>query len=662
MRPRSLIPVLMLAAALFACTRQQTGPPKTILMDPGGELFSMAEKLFQAKSYAPALKRYNEFLERFPDRPLAPAALMKIGMIHAALKDYALARAVFQRVVSQYPGTSFAEDAGFELLASYYAEGRYKEVAEQASSLLKNDISDGYRLRIRVLTGDALTMAGMPAEAFRIYSESLQATQGSVKDQIIIKLKAVLEQLSSVEIESLLEDFKDNASPAGHLMYQLGINLNKDERYDAATKTLSTFIERFPLHESVYRAKRILNEINEKLMLRQKIIGCLLPLSGRFKTFGNRVLKGIEVALTRFSSRSGAPAIKLVIKDTGSDPGSAALAVKELLDENVAAIIGPVITADFAAIEAQDRGIPIITLSQKDKITEIGDYVFRNFITPKMQVEAIVSYAANVIGIKRFAILYPDEKYGATFMNLFWDELLAQGGKVVGVEKYNPAHTDFADPIKKLVGLYYEPPEDLRETRIGHGDEESESHGISEKDIEDFEKPEDPIKIKSNPDEKPKSIVDFEAIFIPDAPEKAGLIIPQLAYYDVKDVFLLGTNLWHSDRLIRMARQYVQRALIADGFFSHSTDNQVVDFVKEFRNAFREEPGFMEAIGYDTATILFEMLNRPDIRLRSDLRDHLLNLRDFKGITGITSFDDTGEARKKLYLLKIKGDNFREVK
>ena len=328
--------------------------------------------------------------------------------------------------------------------------------------------------------------------------------------------------------------------------------------------------------------------------------------------------------MNRFSARSGAPVIKLVIKDTGSDPLEASSAVKAILDESVAAIIGPVIAAESAAIEAQDKGTPIITLSQKNNITEIGDYVFRNFITPKMQVEALVSYAVNAIGITRFAILYPDEKYGATFMELFWEEVLLQGGKVVGVEKYDPAHTDFAGPIKKLVGF--------------------------------------PDKTPTSRAEKPGATVNFEAIFIPDGPEKAGLILPQLVYYDVKDVFLLGTNLWHSDQLIRMARQYVQGALIPDGFFSNSTNPQVVEFVEAFQEAFEEEPGFMEAIGYDTATILLESLQRPDIRLRSQLRDHLLNLRDFKGVTGTTSFDEIGEARKILYLLKIKGNTFHEVK
>ena len=124
----------------------------------------------------------------------------------------------------------------------------------------------------------------------------------------------------------------------------------------------------------------------------------------------------------------------------------------------------------------------------------------------------------------------------------------------------------------------------------------------------------------------------------------------------------LGTNLWHSHQLIEMTRQYVQGAIIADGFFGDSTKQQVREFVETFRHNFGDKPGFMEAIAYDTAMILFEILGKPDIRFRSDLKESLMNLQNFKGVTGLTAFDDSGEARKKLYLLKVKGDGFIELK
>jgi ABC-type branched-subunit amino acid transport system substrate-binding protein len=365
-------------------------------------------------------------------------------------------------------------------------------------------------------------------------------------------------------------------------------------------------------------------------------------------------LKAIELALVQFNSQKGNSNVKIIVKDTGADPDQTAQAVDALYKEKVAAIIGPLIHVDTAAIQAQARELPIITLTQKDRITEIGDYVFRNFFTPQMQVKSLVSYAARELGLSRFAILYPDERYGSTFMNLLWDEVIAHEGIVVGVESYDPKQTDFAGPIKKLVGLYYEVPEDLKDPidLIAESLVFQTDAGKEEK-----EKPN-----RKDEEEEPKAIVDFEAVFIPDSPKKAGLIIPQLAFYDVSDIYLLGTNLWNSNDLIEMAQQYVQAALIPDGFFVESRSEHVRHFIKSFEEAFNDTPGFIEAVSFDTAMILQQLTNLPDVRSRKGLAMALKNLKNFKGVTGRTSFTETGDVDKDLYILRIRGDKFVESK
>jgi ABC-type branched-subunit amino acid transport system substrate-binding protein len=243
-------------------------------------------------------------------------------------------------------------------------------------------------------------------------------------------------------------------------------------------------------------------------------------------------------------------------------------------------------------------------------------------------------------------------------MNLFWDRLLENGGKIVGVEAYNPQHTDFADPIKKLVGLYYDIPEDLKAV--------DQLSGKKDQNRRDTDSPLDQDNPNGNQeqkteDEEPEAIVDFDAIFIPDSPRTAGLIIPQLAFYDVKDIYLLGTNLWHSDTLIKMADQYAQGAIMPDGFFSESSAPIVQEFVQIFEETYQEKPGFIEAVAYDSAMILFGVLNQPDLRFKSELKNGLLNMAVFSGVTGPTYFDENGDAQKQLYLLRVKGRKFVEL-
>jgi len=637
MKFRILYSIMILVFFLWACVPKQA---VRVRIDSGDELFLQAEKLFQERIYGKALDTYNKYLTRFPDGPMAAAALFKIGAVYEALGNNTEARVKYDRLITEYPDSPLVPEAMLAILVTLYHEGKYKDVIRKAQTVLKQSLSRVHIFRLYVLMGDSYTARGAPSDAVFYYSLAYQKSEDQEREILIQKLKTAISQLGTSDITTFLR-YQEDPLTIGYLLRQLGLLHMTEEKYDDAEKAFSEFIDRFPDHESIGDVKSLLQELYQNYLYRRYSIGCLLPLSGPYKVYGHRALKGIELALKEFSSKNLGPSIRIIVKDTESDPEKSVLAARELAQAQVAAIIGPIITAGSAAVEAQNRGIPIITLTQKDNIVDTGDFVFRNFLTPRMQVKAILAYAVEELGLKRFAILYPDERYGITFMNLFWDEVIAYGGSVVGAESYSLIQTDFVDPIKRLVGLYHEIPEDLKDT----------AQLISPKKMDNKE--DDP--------EEPEAIIDFDAIFIPDSPKKAGLIIPQLAFYDVENVYLFGTNLWHSERLVQMARQYIQGALMADGFFVDSPLEAVREFVEVFQETYKEKPGFIEAVTYDTAMILLQVISQTHIQTRRAIKDELTRLGNYQGATGYTSFDTNGEARKKLYILKINGKNFVEV-
>jgi len=660
--------VLMSAFLFLSCAPKVVIKPEPVEIDPGNALFSKAEKMFQSKSYDRALELYLRFLFQFSDRPQADDALMRIGKIYEMENKTLKARESYQRLTTDYPKSPFVQNAMMKMLFMLYKEGKYTEVIRNSANVLEKTIWKDHIFRIHLLLGDSYLAVSQPEEAVNSFIVAYQQSNKEEKATVIQKLTGAIGQLEPNRLIFLFKEMDDELL-SWYLLYQLGIGYADEKKFESAVKMLSLLVQKFPKHEKTRQAKILLEELEKKSLYQRYTIGCLLPLSGPYKIYGNKVLKGIELALGQYTDGDGRPTIKIIIKDTESDPQKAVRAVGELYEERVAAIIGPLATATQAASEAQKRGLPIITLTQKREITDVGDYVFRNFITPGMQVKTLVSYAIKELQLKRFAILYPDENYGKTFMNLFWDEVIALGGQVVGVESYNINHTDFADPIKKLVGLYYDIPEDLKypgeqvaDKEIDPNEKEKNDEADDREAIGNDESETDTAEEeKEQGSEDPKAIVDFDVIFIPDAPNKAGLIIPQLAFYDIEDVYLLGTNLWHSKKLIKMARHYAQNAILADGFYSESTLKVVKNFVESFEKTYGEKPGYIEAVAFDTARILFDMVGRPDIRFRTKLKEELMNLRGFEGVSGMTSFDDRGEAWKKLYLLRIKGDKFVEI-
>jgi ABC-type branched-subunit amino acid transport system substrate-binding protein len=651
--------LLCVLTALWSCGPKPGVTPTQL--ESADQLFQIAEEQYQAKSYEDALNLFQDYLGKYPDEALAPAALMKIGIISSSLGNFDEARQTYQQLVSQYPTSTFAQDAYIEYLYSFYKEAEYNELIQQAAAVVQNLDSPDHIFRAYALIGDAYMALGYPIDAIQYYIEAQNRSPMLGQEAIALKLKEAIAQLDSDDV-AILMDSAEERLPVDYLLFQLGLNYAMEEKYGDAINVLEEFLQRYPEHDNAPLAQSLVEEIRKNALFKRYTLGCLLPLSGPYQKFGLTALRGIELALDRFSAQSGNPSVNIIVKDTAGDPDKTRQALLELNEEQVAAIIGPIVTAQVAAQEAQALGIPIITITQKDNITSIGDNVFRNFITPQMQVQALADYVFDDLGIRQFAILYPDETYGDTFMNLFWDQLIEKGGYVVGVQAYDPKGTDFAGPIKKLVGLYYDTPEDLKpalEVYFKQDDDLLEAE--DEQLAEDEAQPEDDGDKEDAEEEEPQPIVDFEAVFIPDSPRKAGLIIPQLAYYDVNDVLLIGTHLWHSKALIKMADQYAQGAIMPDAFFVNSDAPHVRAFVEKFEETYQEKPGFIEAVVYDSAILLLNIINNPHVQYRSELRAELLNLIEFQGVTGLTRFNEDGDAQKKLHLLTLKGRRFVEV-
>ncbi|OQY03880.1 MAG: hypothetical protein B6I22_10655 [Desulfobacteraceae bacterium 4572_123] len=677
--------LLIIAILLFvgACAEKPAvplvvTPPAADETTSESELWDRAEKLFQSKKYGGALEAYIAFMVRFPNSVHNDAALMKIGAAARLSGNDAEACRAYNRLAEGYPDSLFFTDALIEVLTCLYGEGRFNDLIEKAADVREKIALSDQKTKLAMLLGDTYAAMHDPVEAFYYHAAAFEHTRNDARQTIAGKLEKTAQQLESTEIRSLLYRLENDVSARGTLLYRLGLNRYAEENDGAALAALSELTKNFPEYKYTPDAALLIEKIKRRSCYLPNRVGCLLPLTGPYKSYGQRALHGIELAMSTAGGSSNDIPLHLIIKDSGSNPEKTVAAVKDLAKEGVAVIIGPIAMAEAAAEQAQLSKVPIIVFSQKNRITGIGDYVFRNFLTSEMQVKSLASHAFDKLGINKVAILYPDEKYGSTFMQLFWDEVLAHDGQVVGVESYDPRQTDFADAVKKLVGLYYEPSDLLKEelkqyAMVAEGKGfQTDAFGVlmdmasawAPDSIFNFGPPlfpeEDADSAKI--DEEPAAIVDFDAIFIPDAPNIAGLIIPQLAFYDIKDVYLLGTNLWHSEHLIKMAGSFLQGyAVVTDGFFENRNSENVRHFAHAFQKAFKTSPGFIEAIAYDTARMVFETLGHCQVCLRSDMRDRVLNISAFNGVTGLTEFDQNGEAVRAPCLLTVKGRRFIEI-
>ncbi|MBW2333906.1 MAG: penicillin-binding protein activator [Deltaproteobacteria bacterium] len=621
-------------------------PEKKIVID----YFSEAENYWIEKKYEKALAAYDLYLTVEPKGERVRDALTRKAMIYYTTNQYEEALPLFLEVIEDYPMEKRAE---IHLLTAktYFHLQKYPE--SRLSALRWLEIYTYYpgREEVFFLLGQTLKELHNNPQAFYWWLKVLESSsvKGEEKEKIRLQLLDLIYQGAEDELMQMAA-YAEESDLVYPIYYQLTLFYLISGRLEKAREAVLNVVSFTPEEEWAIKPQELLQMIDERLEVRPNVIGCLLPLSGPFALYGQEVLNGLELGFDIFQeNEESLSSMELVIRDTEGDPEIAIEAIKELtVKEKALVTIGPLISkvAEGVVEKAQELGMPIITLSQSDAITKKGEMVFQNCLNPEDQLRSLVNKVVGEMGLIRFAILYPANSYGKYFMNKLWDKVESNGGVITAVESYDPKSTDFAVEIKKMVGLFYPRPKPNIEEEEEEKEEDTEQLGqkMEEQDLE----------------EEPEPIVDFDAVFIPDSYERAGLIASQLAYHDVLGVTLLGTNLWNSPKLIDIAGRYVHGAIFPSGFFSGSGYIGVDSFVDQYRASFGQEPQFLAAIGYDTIRVVKEILKEKgkDIKTRENFRSALAGNKYFDSVTGPMFFDDERRAKRDPLLLTISGRHF----
>jgi len=368
-----------------------------------------------------------------------------------------------------------------------------------------------------------------------------------------------------------------------------------------------------------------------QLLTQQKLkIGCILPLSGEGADIGQSVLEGIQLAFNSLNiqDENSISTLQLVIKDSAGEINSISLLENLAKDEDVVVIIGPLFSKTvLASAKVVDKyKIPIFSPTATSKnISGISPYIFRNSLTNQMQGNAIADYSINHLNLRKFAVLYQRDAYGIELENAFEEELKSFGGEIIFSEPFDPEQNDFEPQI----------------TAIG---------GIKDSNLR-----------KLTDEGKPKPELQYEAIFIPAHADRVGLILPELVYYNISDIPILGGNGLNSPDLIRIGGKYSEGVIFVDGFFPLSENPIVKEFVDRYRTFFNKEPDIYSANSYDAAMIILEIIKN-GAKNREDVKNGLLNLIDYNGVSGITTVQSSGDSEKALYFLTVKHGKIVEIK
>lgn len=336
-------------------------------------------------------------------------------------------------------------------------------------------------------------------------------------------------------------------------------------------------------------------------------IGEYDSLTGSDATFGLSTNKGVRLAVDEVNAAGGIKGKKvtlITLDDQGRNEEAAAAVTRLITQNQVVAVLGGVASGrtKAAAPIAQAHKIPFVSpASTNPDITKIGDYIFRICFIDPFQGLVMSKFARENLKIKKVAVLRDVKNdYSVGLADAFVADFKKRGGEIVTDISYQAGDIDFKAQLTQ-------------------------------------------IRSKSP-----------EAIYVPGYYTEVGLIAQQ-AHQLGLTIPLMGGDGWDSDKLSEIGKNAVNGNYYSNHYTTESTEPQVTEFIKKFKEKYNETPDALAALGYDAARILMGAIEKsPDLTSQS-IRDHIAKTHDFKGATGNITLNENRDAVKSAVVIQVEG-------
>ncbi len=315
------------------------------------------------------------------------------------------------------------------------------------------------------------------------------------------------------------------------------------------------------------------------------LVGFYGSLTGDGASFGQSSREGAELALDEVNKAGGllgGRQLKLLVEDDQSKPEEASSAVTKLVTQDkVVAVIGEVASRRTlaAAPVAQRYQVPMISpASTNERVTAVGDYIFRVCFIDPFQGEVLAKFAYNDLKARKVAILKDiQQDYSVGLAESVLATFRKLGGTVSDPVSYSSGDSDFRAVLTQLRS------------------------------------------------QKP------DAIFATGYYSEAAIIVRQARELGMT-MPILGGDGWVGEPL-KNGREALKNTYISDHYSGDNPDPVVQTFVKAYRAKFNREPDSIAALGYDSIKVLADGITRANSTEGPKLRDALATA-NVAGVTG----------------------------
>ena len=353
-------------------------------------------------------------------------------------------------------------------------------------------------------------------------------------------------------------------------------------------------------------------------------IGLIVPISGEHSKLGNSIIKSVRLAINKIDDDR----IEVVPKDTRANPINSLKASKELYDQGIRVVIGPVFNESTKYLD-ELKDITFISLTNKiygnpsnvisagvnaiSQINTIKKFTkFKNlersiFLIPKTDYKKEIDLAIVKTNIKLKDKFYYD--IDPTLLT----------GQIEKLTRYQQRKQNLKDEIKRLENSLIQ----NKEKRIENLKKKDTLGGIN-----------------------------FDSVIIADFDESLKSVATSLLYTDIssKRISYLTLNQWFDKSLLK------ETSLQPIYFPSINKENFDI-FIDEYNSIYKSKPNQISFLSYDIAGLVYYLIYKNNFKISNNI---FYKKNKFKGKIGIFEINKN-VITHQLNFYSIENNQFKKI-
>lgn len=343
------------------------------------------------------------------------------------------------------------------------------------------------------------------------------------------------------------------------------------------------------------------------------IIGFSAQLTGRQAELGVQERNVALLAIERINEFGGIDgrAISLMIHDDLGRQQEAENGDKDLINKGVIAIIGHSTTSQTLTGLNITNAANIVMMGptiSTPKLSGLDDYFFRIHPSFEKSCQSFAKHLYYDKGVRNIGIIYDEDnlEYSKNYKDTFSEQLRDLGGNITNEVGFSSIdHQDFSELLLKL------------------HDSKAEALLIVASDID------------------------------------AALIAQKTRLMDWQ-IPLFASPWAQTETLISNGGKAVEGMELEQAYDLNNQSTDFNSFKYRYKERFGNEPSFGAAYSYETTLVLTEALKKTHGH-KEGLKQALLDIKDFKGLTDKLSIDKFGDVQRNAYLTTINNGKFVRI-